>query len=166
MNSKIEARRAKRQKRTAEIFTPLSLVNQMLDKLPANLWDCETKTFCDPACGNGNILIPVLERKINMLTNSGRLNTTTILNALQSIYGCDIMLDNIRECRLRLLKVVALHMDVAECHTKVVIRNIKWTPLHIYPRGSLDYKFDFKDCVSDEDAKRLVEQFAGLKTEP
>ena len=50
-----ETRKA-RQKQTAEIFTPDYLVNEMLDQLPKTVWE-ENKTFCDPACGNGQFLI-------------------------------------------------------------------------------------------------------------
>jgi hypothetical protein len=53
-----ETRQA-RCKKTAEIFTPAWLVNEMLDAFPAVAWN-KGKNFCDPACGNGNILIEIL----------------------------------------------------------------------------------------------------------
>src|ERR1035437_5515752 len=91
-------RRQKRKKSTAEEFTPLPLVNEMLDKLTKEVWQ-EGKTYCDPACGNGNFLVEVLKRKLN--------NHHNALQALQTIYGVDIMQDNIKECRLRLLKLIS-----------------------------------------------------------
>lgn len=65
---KLQTRRKNRQKQTAEIFTPPYLVNEMLDKLTEygpEIWE-EGKTFIDPACGNGNFLIEVLKRKLDL----------------------------------------------------------------------------------------------------
>ena len=39
-----------------EVFTPAELVNEMLDKLPAEVWGNKDLTWCDPACGSGNFL--------------------------------------------------------------------------------------------------------------
>lgn len=87
----------KRVKNQGEVFTPEWLVDEMLDKLPLSLFQDPTKTYLDPACGNGNILIRVLRRKID--------NGSTPLQALQTTYGVDIMPDNIHECRKRLFTV-------------------------------------------------------------
>src|ERR1035437_9850576 len=90
-------KRKLRQKETAEVFTPNDLVCEMLAKLPKEVWH-KGRTFCDPAIGNGNFAIWILILKIRKGHDP--------LEALQTIYGCDIMRDNIRECRMRLLKVV------------------------------------------------------------
>jgi len=61
-------RTKERIKRTAEIFTPAFLVNEILDKLTEygpEIWN-EEKTFLDPACGNGNFLIEILKRKLEL----------------------------------------------------------------------------------------------------
>ena len=85
-----------RIKATGEVFTPQWLVDEMLDKLPQDVFANPEKIFIDPACGDGNFLVRVLERKIQ--------NGSTPLQALQNIYGIDIMPDNIEQCRQRLLK--------------------------------------------------------------
>tara|TARA_R100000951_G_scaffold12351_1_gene9956 strand:- start:494 stop:901 length:408 start_codon:yes stop_codon:yes gene_type:complete len=87
----------KRIKKTGEVFTPEWLVDEMLDRLPLDLFKSPSKTYLDPACGSGNILVRVLDKKIK----SG----STPLQALQSIYGVDLMADNIWECRKRLFEV-------------------------------------------------------------
>lgn len=87
----------KRVKEHGEVFTPPELVNEMLDKLPIVQFTDPTKTFIDPACGNGNFLVEVLRRKLS--------NGSTPLQALETTYGIDIMPDNIVECRQRLLKI-------------------------------------------------------------
>jgi len=137
-----------RKKQTAEIFTPPKLVNQMLDKLPKEVWE-EGKTFCDPACGNGNMLIHVLYRKIAIYDQDP-------FEALNSIYGVDIMRDNIRETRLRLLKVISLFYELTEDDVATILQNIVWVNSKKYPNGSLDYDFSFKNKTSQKDVDRWM----------
>jgi len=92
----------KRIKATGEVFTPDWLVNEMLDKLPPDLFTDPTRTFIDPACGNGNILVEVIRRKIE--------NGSTPYQALSTTYGVDIMEDNIAECRRRVF-IVAYELN-------------------------------------------------------
>lgn len=143
MTNSIEQKRKARKKQTAEDFTPAWLVNQMLDKLNEygkESWE-PNKTFLDPACGNGNILVEVLKRKLSL----GHDPT----EALKSVYGVDIMDDNIKECRLRLLKVIHDSGKEIELeHIKTVFTNIVVTRLSKYKNGSLDYDFKFENKVS------------------
>lgn len=88
-------RSEKRVKLTGEIFTPTQLVREMLDKLPSDCFDDMDKTFLDPSCGNGQFLSEVLIIKLNRGYSFER--------SLRSIYGIDIMLDNVEVCRNRLL---------------------------------------------------------------
>lgn len=85
----------KRVKDHGEVYTPPELVNEMLDQLPQELWQ-ENKTFLDPACGNGNILVEVVRRKISL----GHCP----LQALETTFGIDILQDNVDECKERLLE--------------------------------------------------------------
>jgi type I restriction-modification system DNA methylase subunit len=134
-------KREKRKKKTAEVFTPNSLVNEMLDKLPKEVWK-EEKTFLDPACGNGNFLIWILARKISIGHSP--------IEALKTIYGIDIKKDNIRECRLRLLKIISLFEDVEKEHIKIILTNIKWLNGKKWPNGSLGYDMSFKANFNQE----------------
>ncbi len=84
-----------RIKETSEIFTPTELVQEILNQLPEELFKDSTKTFCDPSCGDGQFLSEILIRKIQ---NGIKLET-----ALSTIYGVDIMEDNVNLCRKRLL---------------------------------------------------------------
>lgn len=142
-------RRKIRKKQTAEVFTPDFLINEMLDKLPEEVWE-ENKTFCDPACGTGNFLIEVLLRKLKKGYNP--------LNALKSIYGADIMRDNIRECRERLLKIIKEFDILTEEHIKVVFKNIKFLNRVDYPNGSLDYDFSFSNSPKKADIDEWMEK--------
>ena len=84
-----------RVKQTAEVFTPTSLVQEMLDKLPAELFTDCTKTFLDNSCGDGQILSEVIIRKME-------LGQCSLEQALSTTYGVDIMADNVEMCRKRL----------------------------------------------------------------
>jgi type I restriction-modification system DNA methylase subunit len=68
MNMKVDEKiRKARRKKTAEVFTPKELVQEILDKLPEDSWE-EDKTFCDPAAGNGNFLVEAYAYKVENTT--------------------------------------------------------------------------------------------------
>lgn len=80
---------------TGEVFTPTPLVQKILDTLDQSLFSDPTKTFLDPTCGDGQFLGEVLIRKLQ--------NGIDFETAISTIFGCDIMEDNILECQNRLL---------------------------------------------------------------
>lgn len=91
----------------AEVFTPSSTVQAMLDQFPASVWASHpSSTFLEPSCGDGNFLVAVLERKLTVVADDyrvGRLAAGSSLDALRihaleavaSIYAVDISVDNI-----------------------------------------------------------------------
>jgi type I restriction-modification system DNA methylase subunit len=84
-----------RVKATGEVFTPTELVREMLEQIPIDQFQDPAKTFLDPSCGDGQFLGEVLIRKMQ--------NGSTFEQALSTIYGVDLMQDNVNECRKRLL---------------------------------------------------------------
>ncbi len=84
-----------RVKSTAEVFTPTPLVQEILDQLPPESFQDPTRTFLDPSCGDGQFLSEVLIRKLE--------NGIDFETALRTIYGVDLMQDNVDLCRERLL---------------------------------------------------------------
>ena len=84
-----------RVKATGEVFTPTELVREILEQIPVEQFTDPTKTFLDPSCGDGQFLGEVLIRKME--------NGSTFEQALATIYGVDLMQDNVDECRERLL---------------------------------------------------------------
>ena len=63
MKDIIKKPRHERKKYTGEVFTPLQLVDNILDQLPIEAWQ-ENKTFLDSSAGNGNFLIEVYRYKV------------------------------------------------------------------------------------------------------
>ena len=84
-----------RIKATSEVFTPTPLVQELLDTIDQTLFTDPLKTFLDPSCGDGQFLSEILIRKIE--------NGSTFEQALGSLYGVDLMKDNVELCRERLL---------------------------------------------------------------
>ena len=84
-----------RVKATGEVFTPTPLVEEILEIFESETFKDPTKNFLDPSCGDGQFLASVLYRKLK--------NGINFETALSSIYGVDLMQDNVDLCRDRLL---------------------------------------------------------------
>ncbi len=82
-------------KQRGEVFTPTSLVNEMLGKLPPEVFIDPSKTFLDNSCGNGQFLFAVMKKKM--------LNGISHQQALSTIYGVELDSKRAEECRERLL---------------------------------------------------------------
>ncbi|MCR9222054.1 MAG: SAM-dependent DNA methyltransferase [Alphaproteobacteria bacterium] len=91
-----------------EVFTSSREVNAMLDLVEHEAHRVDSR-FLEPACGTGNFLCPVLERKLATVANRYRKSQVEYerysIIALSSIYGVDILFDNVEECRERLFEV-------------------------------------------------------------
>ena len=83
-----------RVKETGEVFTPTDLVIEMLMGLPSSMF-APGKTVIDPACGDGQFLVAVKWLKVIEFNMSQD-------EALEDIYGVDIMRDNVDLCKERL----------------------------------------------------------------
>lgn len=87
-------RSRERVKAFGEVFTPPELVNEMLDKLPKELWLDPTKTWIDNSAGDGNFMIAVRDRL---------LAHHPLKHILENqIFAVDIMPDNIEVLQHRL----------------------------------------------------------------
>lgn len=84
-----------RVKQTQEVFTPTAMVQELLDQLPQEIFSNPNQTYIDNSCGDGQFLSEALIRKVE----SG----IDFETALGTIYGVDMMQDNVNLCRERLL---------------------------------------------------------------
>lgn len=91
-----------------EVFTPGWLVQDMLDLVKSETERIDSR-FLEPACGSGNFLIPVLDRKLAAVrARHGRSDFEKrhyALFALMCVYGIELLADNAGECRENLLAV-------------------------------------------------------------
>ena len=73
--------------------------------------------FLEPACGSGNFLIPVLQRKLETAKRDTAIRASKraiFLLALMSIYGIELLEDNVEECRQNLLITLSRSLHLSE----------------------------------------------------
>ncbi len=105
---KSQTKSKKRIREHGEVFTNEREVKAMCD-LVAQECDRIDSRFLEPACGNGNFLAEILSRKIATVKRLYKSNPYDYerysVLAITSIYGVDILSDNVEECRERLFKL-------------------------------------------------------------
>jgi len=101
----------KSKKRVAdhgEVFTSEREVNAMLDLVKQETERIDSR-FLEPACGTGNFLVEILNRKLKIVTDRYKKSQIEFernaIIAISSIYGVDILQDNAIECRDRLFEI-------------------------------------------------------------
>ena len=91
-----------------EVFTPDFIVNDMLDLIKNETERIESR-FLEPACGDGNFLAPVLKRKLEIVKKKYKLSQVEFernaLLAVSSIYGVELLHDNVTTCIERLYEI-------------------------------------------------------------
>jgi hypothetical protein len=92
-----------------EVFTSQREVNAMLDLVKQETERIDSR-FLEPACGTGNFLTEILERKLQVVEKKYRKSQLeferNLVLAVSSIYGIDILEDNIIKCRKRLFDII------------------------------------------------------------
>ena len=100
-----------------EVFTPAWMVEAMLDLVKDETERIDSR-FLEPACGSGNFLLPVLQRKLAAVElkygKSSFERRHYALLALMCIYGIELLADNIAECRANVLEVFAEYLNLDE----------------------------------------------------
>lgn len=110
----------KSKKRVAdhgEVFTPQWLVEKMLDLVKGESELIDSR-FLESACGSGNFLVPVLQRKLAAVESKfGKTDFKRrhyALLAVMCTYGIEILADNIAECRANMLEVFGGYLNLNE----------------------------------------------------
>ena len=91
-----------------EVYTHAREVNAMLDLVKQETERIESR-FLEPACGTGNFLVEILNRKLAVVSlryarSQLEWERYAVL-AVSSLYGIDILADNVAACQARLLEV-------------------------------------------------------------
>lgn len=91
-----------------EVFTDEREVNAMLDLVKQETERIESRFF-EPACGDGNFLAEILRRKLTVVKSRYGKHAADYerysVIAVTSIYGVDILQDNVDDCRKRLFEI-------------------------------------------------------------
>jgi hypothetical protein len=145
----------------AEVYTNEREVNAMLD-LVADMFPSEDRprdigrTFLEPACGAGNFLVAILDRKLayvkfGSLYKSVATFEAAVLKALSSIYGIDIDPENVDQSKGFLKADIAHHMNL---HLNTVpISDGFWSAID----AILETNIIQADTLKDAQKIRLVE---------
>lgn len=92
-----------------EVLTPPPIVNAMLDLVKQETERIDSR-FLEPACGTGNFLTEILKRKLSVVEARYKKSQLEYeryaVLAVSSLYGIDILEDNVQECRLNLFQIV------------------------------------------------------------
>lgn len=91
-----------------EVFTPEWLVKDMLDLVKQETERIDSR-FLEPACGTGNFLVEILRRKLQVVMqrygkSQPEYERYAVL-AVSSVYGIDLLQDNVEEARQRLFEL-------------------------------------------------------------
>ncbi len=91
-----------------EVFTAEREVNAMLDLVKQETERIDSR-FLEPACGDGNFLAEILRRKLAVVKRKYRKSPIDFekyaVLAATSIYGVDILQDNVDACRARMFEI-------------------------------------------------------------
>ncbi len=104
----VQVKSKKRVAEHGEVFTGEREVSDMCDLVKQETERIDSR-FLEPACGNGNFLAEILRRKLNIVKQIyGKSNADYekyAFIAVSSLYGVDILQDNVSECRERLYNI-------------------------------------------------------------
>lgn len=108
IEKEIQVKSSDRVRNHGEVLTARREVEAMLD-LVKNESERIDSRFLEPACGDGNFLVAILERKLK--TVASRYKTRKVdfevqlLSALASIYGIDLLEDNVEAAINRMFEI-------------------------------------------------------------
>lgn len=129
----------KSKKRVAdhgEVFTNEREVKAMLDLVKIQSQQIGSR-FLEPACGTGNFLAEILTRKLATVLAKSQINKSQkspkysqshyerdAVWAISSIYGIELLADNVSECRSRLLALFEMHYQTHFKHINPAVMDV------------------------------------------
>lgn len=135
-----------------EVFTSDREISNMLD-LVKNEAENIGSRFLEPACGDGNFLAAILRRKLEVVTFRYRKSQTDweryAIIALSSIYGVELLQDNVEWCRERLYQIFLSEYSLL--YKKKVLQDCLDSAKYILSRNILWWDaLDFTNPISKE----------------
>ena len=122
--------------KNGEVFTPRSLVEKMMDKIPEEKWKDPNSVWLEPTFGSGNMLICMLERRI--------ASGVEPIQAVKTLYGVELMQDNVDLCKDRIREVLrANKVKIDKKVNDIIDHNFVCSDF---------FKWDFENWRSKEEA--------------
>jgi hypothetical protein len=101
-----------------EVFTPDWMVEAMLDLVKDETHRIDAR-FLEPACGDGRFLVPVLDRKLDVVRSKYGRSLFDMQNyallGLMCVYGIELLADNVEACRQNLVDLFSEHLGISGC---------------------------------------------------
>jgi hypothetical protein len=161
-----------------EVYTHSREVNAMLNLVLRETQRIDSR-FLEPACGHGNFLAEVLSGKLQVVEDRYKKSQSEFecysIVAVASIYGVDIIEENVIDCRKRLLnKFIEVYDKLYKENKKeacvnsikfILEKNIVWGDALTFQTASKPTKpieFSEWSFVSDGLIKRRDYSFEGL----
>lgn len=111
MKSKFISAKKKRISDYGEVFTPKNIVDEIINLIPNESSLIESRHL-EPACGDGNFLLPILKRKLEIVSSKYKKNYRDYniysLLALSSIYGIEKLPLNVFSARKKLIEYYSI----------------------------------------------------------
>ncbi|OOF47885.1 hypothetical protein BKK52_07385 [Rodentibacter trehalosifermentans] len=134
----VKSQQVKSKQRVAdfgEVYTNEREVNAMLDLVKDQTTDPD-KTFLEPACGSGNFLVAILRRKLDAIAQKHKKIQSEYeryaVIAVGSLYGIELLPDNVAECRKRLSTLFIEHYQshFPKTYKNEAIRSVEFILQH------------------------------------
>ena len=128
-----------------EVNTKSNVVSKMVDLVNIEFEKLDSK-FLEPACGDGNFLCEVLNRKMNFVKSKHikqQLDYEKFsIQACSSIYGIELLEDNVLSARIRLNEIFNNHYskNFDELNEDVIKSVKKIFELNIVQGDALSFK--------------------------
>lgn len=134
-------RSRQRIRNMGEVFTPEQYVNQMLNIISAKTWADEEAIFFEPSAGHGNIVIPIIQKRLFSLerkfkkTRKRDAALYAIANTLNTLWAIDICPLNVELTRKRVLTEIVNYYNQSSAKLPLakardfwshIICTIKW----------------------------------------
>ena len=108
-----------------EVYTPEHIVKDMMnmDGIREMSYELD-KTFLEPACGNGNFLVEIIARKLETAAKAKDVKLA-VFQAYSTVYGIDIIADNVAESKMRMLAKILDNDELCERLDKETVEDKK-----------------------------------------
>jgi len=162
-----------------EVFTPLYFAKAMLSLPPSNMWSDHTSKIVEPTCGDGVFIVAAVNKRYLSLLGVDASSTAKSLEikirchamalSLNSIFGFDLLADNIESCRANLLRLVLFEIPEAKSMAsdddfsrRFLAYSCSVIPHQIRKKNTVATPIDHKSLVSFEELPRDRRQNACL----
>lgn len=105
-----------RDLKATQIFTPPWATNQMLDFLDQKDFQDENTYFFEPSCGNGEMLVVLLERIFEKLLTKYNDENQALVDTLFKFYAIDLDKNLVVECRSKIYKWIMKKIEKSPDH--------------------------------------------------